>query len=152
MKAGYQVTIDVTKSPDEVFRCITQDVSKWWGGDDLEGSSTKLNDEFTIHHPGSHFSRQKVVEFVPSKKLAWHITEGTLHWLTKDQHEWTNTKLIFDIVNNENSTRLNFTHIGLVPELECYERVSEGWRIVITDWLFNFISNGTPRFDNCENT
>jgi hypothetical protein len=47
---------------------ITNDVSKWWGGKDLEGESIKLNDEFIINHPGAHYSKQKLVEVVAGKK------------------------------------------------------------------------------------
>jgi len=65
MDKSYTASIEVAKSPSEVFRCITIDVAKWWGGKDLTGHSAKLNDEFVIHHPGSHYSKQRVVEFVP---------------------------------------------------------------------------------------
>jgi hypothetical protein len=143
---SYRTAIEVTKSPGEVFERITKDVSKWWGGEDLSGLSTKLNDEFIILHPGSHYSVQKVVEFVPGKKLTWHITEGTLHWLKKDQHEWTNTKLIFELIPTATGTLLQFTHEGLVPEKECYERVSQGWDTVIKEWLFEFINVGRAHF------
>ena len=43
---SFTATIEVTKSPQEVFNHITNDVSKWWGGKDMEGGSKKLNDEF----------------------------------------------------------------------------------------------------------
>jgi hypothetical protein len=143
---SYTTSIEVTRTPDHVFNCITAGVKKWWGGEDLEGGSAKLNDEFIIHHPGAHYSKQKVVEFVPGKKLVWLVTDGTLHWLKVNQHEWTGTKLIFEIIPSGTGARLQFAHDGLVPELECYERVSQGWDTVIKEWLFEFINTGTPHF------
>lgn len=145
---SYRTFIEVSKSPAEVFSRITQDIAKWWGGEDLSGSGTKLNDEFIIHHPGAHYSKQKVVVFVPGEKLVLHITEGTLHWLKKDQHEWTGTKLIFEIVPSGDKTRLLFRHEGLLPDKECYQRVSQGWDTVIKEWLFQYIETGTPHFFN----
>ena len=64
----FTATIEVSKSPQSVFISITNDVSKWWGGKDLEGESIKLNDEFIINHPGAHYSKQKLVEVVAGKK------------------------------------------------------------------------------------
>jgi len=135
-------TIEVTKSPQEVFKIITSDVSKWWGGKDLSGSSTKLNDEFVVHHPGAHYSKQKLIEVIPDKKIVWLVTEGTLHWLKNDKQEWTNTKMIFEISTNNGKTILHFTHYGLVPSKECYSACKQGWMMVITDWLFHYITEG----------
>jgi len=137
---SFTATIEVAKSPQHVFNCI-KEVSKWWSKD-FEGSGKQLNDEFIIHHPGAHFSKQKLVEVVPDKKIVWLVTDSTLYWLQKDKHEWTNTKMIFDISTNGDKTVLRFTHEGLVPEKECYARCEQGWTMVIKDWLFNFITNG----------
>jgi len=138
---GYTATIQVTQSPEVVFNCL-KDVSKWWGGKDFEGKSAILNDEFVICHTDAHYSKQKVVEFVPYKKVTWLVTESKLDWLEKDKGEWTNTKMAFEITAKGNKTILSFTHEGLVPEKECYARCEQGWNMVIKDWLFNYISEG----------
>ena len=117
---SFTAIIEVIKSPQSVFNTITQDVAKWWGGKDLKGNSIKLNDEFIINHPGAHYSKQKLVEVIPGKKIVWLVTESTLYWLKKDQHEWANTKMIFEISIKGDKTVLHFTHEGLVPEKECY--------------------------------
>jgi uncharacterized protein YndB with AHSA1/START domain len=80
---NFTATIEVAKSPEEVFTCLTHDVAKWWGGKDFEGSSEKLNDEFVIHHPHAHYSKQKLIEIIPSKRIVWLVTESTLLWLQK---------------------------------------------------------------------
>ncbi|MGN6605357.1 MAG: SRPBCC family protein [Ginsengibacter sp.] len=139
---SFTATIEVRQSPHEVFRIITSDVSKWWGGKDLSGSSIKLNDEFVVHHHGAHYSKQKLIELVPEKRIVWLVTESTLYWLKNDTQEWTNTKMIFEISINDDETILHFTHEGLVPEKECYEACRQGWTMVITDWLFNYIAKG----------
>jgi uncharacterized protein YndB with AHSA1/START domain len=143
----YTATIEVAKPPSVVFRCITDDVARWWGGRDLEGKSRQLNDEFTIHHPGAHFSKQIVVEFIPNKKVVWLVRESTLNWLKGDPHEWTNTKMRFELTGRDGLTVLHFTHQGLTPDKESYERCSqEGWDVVIKDWLFHFITDGKAHF------
>jgi hypothetical protein len=141
---SFTATIEVSKSPAEVFKSIT-DVSKWWGGKDFEGSSTKLNDEFVVHHPGAHYSKQKLIEVIPDKKIVWLVTNSTLNWLKKDVHEWENTKMIFEISAKGGKTVLHFTHEGLVPGKECHEKCEQGWTMVIKDWLFNYIMTGEQK-------
>ncbi len=140
-KTDFTVAIELEKSSRGVFKTITNDVAKWWGGNDFEGSSTKLNDEFVIEHPGAHYSKQRLIEVVPDKKVVWLVTESHLNWL-ENKEEWTNTKMIFEITFQGDITVLKFTHEGLVPELECYERCAQGWGMVIKEWLYNFVTNG----------
>jgi hypothetical protein len=137
---SYTATIEVAKSPEDVFNDI-KCVSKWWSKD-FEGSSAKLNDEFVIYHPDSHYSKQKLVEVIPGKKVVWLVTESNLYWLEKDKHEWTNTKMVFEITTKGDKTMLHFVHEGLVPEKECYAMCEQGWNIVIKERLFNFIMYG----------
>ncbi len=137
---NYTAIIEVAKSPEYVFNCIT-DVSKWWSKD-FEGSSAELNDEFVINHPDKHYSKQKLVEVIPNKKIVWLVTDSKLSWLEKDKQEWTNTKMIFEISTRGDKTVLHFTHEGLVTQKECYVNCERGWNMVIKDWLFNFITIG----------
>src|SRR5580693_3913194 len=105
----YTVTIEVAKSPDNVFNHLT-DVSKWWGFKDYYGNCTKLNDKFTIRHEEVHYSKQKLIEVIPDKKIVCLVTDSKLNWLEKDKHEWTNTKMIFEITPKGDKTLLRFTH------------------------------------------
>lgn len=136
------VAIDIPKPAGEIFKIITADVSKWWGGKDLTGSTTKLNDEFVIHHPGAHYSKQKLIEIIPEKRLVWLVTESNLCWLQNNKAEWTGTKMIFELSNQNNSTLINFTHCGLVPAMESFKKVQQGWDTVIKDYLYNYIMEG----------
>jgi hypothetical protein len=137
---NYMATIEVSKSPKDVFKHIL-DVSKWWTKD-FEGQSTKLNDEFIINHGHPHYSKHKLIEVIPDKKVVWFVSDSKLNWIERDKYEWTGTKMIFELTPKGDKTVLNFTHQGLVPEKECYERCAQGWNMVIKEWLFNFINDG----------
>jgi hypothetical protein len=89
-----------------------------------------------------HYSKQKVVEFIPNKKIVWLVTESKLDWLEKDKAEWTGTKMIFELTPKGDKTIIHFTHEGLMPEKECYDKVMQAWNMVIKEWLFNFITIG----------
>ena len=139
---NFTATIEVAASPTAVFNAIKQ-VPKWWTRD-YEGESSTLNDEFVVDHPGQHYSRQKLIEVTPSRKIVWLVTESHLDWIKNDKKEWTNTKMIFDIATNADKTVLTFTHEGLVPEKECFSLCQQGWNIIIKNWLFHFITTGQP--------
>jgi len=139
---SFTTTIEVAKPALVVFNAI-KEVRKWWYNEDFDGNSLKLNDEFIINHPGQHYSKQKLIEVVPNEKIVWLVTDSTLDWLQRDKHEWTNTKMIFEIIAKGDKTLLQFTHEGLVPSKECYAMCRQGWSMIISEWLFHFITVGT---------
>lgn len=133
------VTILVDTSPKEVFNAVNN-VRGWWQGE-IIGSTDKLNDEFSYQMETFHFSRQRVVEHIPNKKIVWLVTESELSFL-KDKSEWTGTKIIFEISETNNQTQLHFTHQGLNPESECYGACSKGWGDLIQKSLVSLITTG----------
>jgi hypothetical protein len=135
----YHTSIAVDATAHEAFKSINS-VSKWWT-ENLEGSSQKLGDEFTVRFGDVHFSKQKLVEVIPDKKAVWLVTDSKLNFL-KNKHEWTNTKIIFEIAENNGKTQINFTHVGLVPEVECYNSCTNAWGQYIKGSLFKLLTEG----------
>lgn len=129
----------VDETPHAVFNAVNN-VSSWWQGE-IEGSSTKLNDEFTYRMGEFHFSRQKLVEIIADKKVVWLVTESQLNFV-KDKSEWTGTKISFEIREQDNKTQLRFTHVGLVPKFECYGGCSNAWEQLVQQSLFSLITTG----------
>lgn len=77
-----------------------------------------MGDEFSFSAGGGvHFSKQKLTELIPDKRIVWQVTESNLSFL-EDSKEWENTNLVFDILEKENETHLTFTLEGLVPKLD----------------------------------
>lgn len=138
-KQDYNASITVNATVHEAFECINS-VTKWWT-ENLEGSSQKLNDEFTVHFDDIHVSKQKLVEVIPDKKVVWLVTDSKLNFV-EDKHEWTNTKISFEISNQDNKTQINFTHFGLVPNVQCYEGCVKGWDYFIKGSLFKLLTEG----------
>jgi len=138
-KQNYTATIKVNATSREVFDCINS-VTDWWT-ENLEGLSQKLNDEFSVRFGDIHYSKQKLVEVMPNKKVVWLVTDSRLNWLTNKQ-EWTDTKISFEIISKGSYTQLIFTHIGLVPGLECFIDCSSGWNQFIKDSLFKLLTEG----------
>lgn len=133
------ISIEVSVSAQEAFTGINQ-VTAWWT-ENLEGNAQKLHDEFTVRFDEVHVSTQKIVESIPAKRITWLVTESKLNFV-KDQSEWTNTKIVFDIFENDGKTHVTFTHIGLVPAVECYTACTNAWDIYIKGSLFNLLTKG----------
>jgi ketosteroid isomerase-like protein len=137
--ADFNTTILVDRSPEEVFNAIN-DVRGWWSGE-IEGSSRELNDEFTYRYQDMHYSKQKLVEMIPGKKVVWLVTDSKLTFVTKE-NEWTNTRISFDISQQGEKTQIRFTHQGLTPAAECFDDCSNGWTHYLQHSLRKMIMNG----------
>lgn len=139
LTANFTTTFFVNQSPKEVFDAVNN-VRGWWQGE-VNGSTDKLNDEFTYQMGDIHFSKQKLVEVIPGEKVVWLVTDSKLNFI-KDKSEWTGTKIVFEISEINNKTQLRFTHLGLVPKFECYGDCSNAWEQLIQQSLFSLITTG----------
>ena len=137
--SNFTTTILVEQTPKEVFNAINN-VSGWWQGE-IEGSTNKLSDEFTYRMEDIHFSKQKLVELIPNEKVVWLVTDSKLNF-TKNQSEWTGTKIIFEIAEINNKTQIRFTHLGLVPQIECFGDCSNAWSQLVQESLRSLITTG----------
>ena len=142
-KQDYSASILVRATANKAVQSINN-VAAWWT-ENIEGSSEKLNDVFTIHF-GEAFVTMKIVESVPDKKVVWNVTDCHLHWLA-DKKEWKNTQIVFEISAEGDSTRIQFTHVGLAPEVECYDDCVKGWDQYFKGSLAKLIneSKGLPQ-------
>jgi hypothetical protein len=148
MSKDFHTSIAVNATPHEAFNCVN-DVTQWWT-ENLEGSSQKLNDEFSVRFGDVHYSRQKLVEVIPDKKVVWLVTDSKLNFI-KDKQEWTNTKIVFEIIDQNNQTQIHFTQVGLVPGVECFGACSNAWTEYIQGSLFNLITTGKGQPTKKEN-
>ena len=138
----FTTTILVDQQPAAVYNTIL-DVRSWWSGlygETFEGSSEKQGDEFSfLAGGGMHYTKQKLVELVPNEKLVWLVTEANLSFVEKND-EWKGTKLMFEISPERDKTRVVFTHIGLVPEFQCYNSCAPAWTQYVQEKLLAAIA------------
>jgi len=139
----YTAAIAVSKTPNEVLNAIGN-VPGWWGVT-FSGHSEKQNDKFVIKMGGDSFFDFTVAELIPGKKVTWLVTDCNMPWYS-DKKEWADTKLIFDLAENNGETNLTFTHQGLTPEVECYNDCAPGWTHWIKTSLFSYLTTGEGVF------
>lgn len=137
---NFTVTLSVAEPPMAVFEAIN-DVRSWWQGT-IEGSATNINDIFHYRMKDLHFSTQKVTELIPGRKVVWEVTDSNLSsFPAKD--EWTGTRVVFAIAEQDGKTQVCFTHEGLVPAFACYGDCSWAWGQLVGTSLLSRITTGT---------
>jgi hypothetical protein len=142
----FTTTIVVDQTPKEAFTAINN-VRGWWS-EEIEGSTDKLHDEFNYHFEDIHRCHLKLIEVIPDKKVVWLVMDnyfkpgifGSKEGSAKDKIEWTDTKISFEIAEKDNKTQIRFTHLGLVPEYECFDACSSGWTHYIGQSLLSLIT------------
>lgn len=136
---NFTTSLLVDQTPEEVYNAINN-VSGWWS-EEIEGGTTKLNDEFTYHFKDVHNCKMRLIEVIPDKKVVWQVMDNHFDF-TKDKSEWINNKIVFEITKKDNKTQLQFTQLGLVPEYECYDICRDAWTHYIQDSLRGLITTG----------
>jgi hypothetical protein len=138
-EGGFTTTIEVGQTPKEVFNAINN-VTGWWT-ENLEGNWKKLNDEFTARF-GETFITMRVTEMKPDTKVIWLVTDCYKDWVKGNKKEWNGTKISFEISKRGKKTQLQFAHLGLVPQFECYGGCANAWTEYVESSLKGLITTG----------
>lgn len=136
---NYTTTIVVDQTPQAAFAAINN-VRGWWSGE-IAGDTDKLGAEFTYRVPDVHYCKMKIAEFIPGKKVVWHVLDSDISY-TQAKIEWTGTKITFEISPKAGKAEIRFTHVGLVPADECYSSCSDAWGSLIHGNLRRLIATG----------
>jgi hypothetical protein len=135
----FTTTFSVDQTPEEVFEAVLN-VRGWWSGE-IEGPTDELGGEFTYRYQDIHYSKQRVTELVPGKRVVWLVLDSYLEFI-EDKREWNGSRVIFDIARKGDKTEVRFTHAGLVPAHECYGACSSAWSSYIRGSLRSLIATG----------
>lgn len=136
---NYSTTFMVDQTPAEVFAAINN-VRGWWS-EEIKGPTNEPGEAFVYHNKDIHYCKIKVTEMIPAQKVAWLVLDNSFNFI-KDQTEWKNTKITFEITEKDNKTEVRFTHLGLVPEYECFDVCSNAWGFYIRNSLRSLITKG----------
>jgi Activator of Hsp90 ATPase homolog 1-like protein len=119
----YHYEFTAAVSADEAYDAIN-DVKAWWARC-FEGHAQAVHDTFAMPF-GKTWLQFVVIELQPGRKVVWLVTDCNIEFV-QDKKEWKGTQVIFDIIPSSDGVRVAMTHIGLLPELECYDNCEKGW-------------------------
>ena len=132
-------TILVDATPQQAFDAINRPRA-WWGKE-IEGDTDRLGAEWTYRYKDMHFSTHCTTEFVWGKRVVWDVLQLEMSFL-KDKSEWKGTRLVFDISLKGDKTEVRFTHVGLVPQVECFDVCTDAGSGLIQESLKRLIDSG----------
>lgn len=136
---NYTTSFSVEQCPEAVFAAINN--ARGWWSESIEGRTDQLGSVFNYRFQDLHRCTIEVRELVPGHRVAWHVVQNRFTFV-EDEAEWTGTDIVFDIAGSGDTTEVKFTHVGLVPEYECYDACSDGWRTYINGSLRDLIVSG----------
>jgi hypothetical protein len=145
----FTTSFSVEHTPEEVFAAVNN-VRGWWS-EEIEGSTDQPGAEFTYRYQDVHRCRIRITEFVPGEKVVWRVLDNYFDF-TQDKSEWKDTEVRFEISRKAGKTELRFSHVGLVPEYECYDVCSNAWGFFVNGSLKSLITTGTGKPNSKEQT
>ncbi len=138
--SDFTVAVQLDADDARAFAAIS-DPRSWWSRD-IAGDTDHLGAEFEFEVDGIHYSRQRISAFVPDELVVWDVTEARLTFIA-DETEWVGTSIRFDIRPLAGGrSEVRFTHVGLRPDVECYDACSTAWRSYITGSLRRLAEEG----------
>ncbi|WP_300671989.1 SRPBCC family protein [Soonwooa sp.] len=136
---NFTATIIVEQSPEIVFSAINN-VRGWWSKN-IDGSTEQLNSEF-VYRDKYLTAKIRITQITP-QKIAWKVLEShNTFFGDKYEKEWDGTQMIFEITEKGGKTEITFTHLGLIPQFECFNVCSNSWNFFITESLKSLIETG----------
>lgn len=139
VNATHTVTLELPLSAGNAFHHLL-DLSKWWP-EDYVGEKVELGTGFILKVGDGHFSKNKVIEFIPDKRLVWLTTESRRK---ADGYDWSGTHFIFELTPKGNHTLLSFTYEGVVLRDEC-ERLIQVCDLCIKEMFYNYAVKGIAK-------
>ncbi len=137
--ANFTLTIRVPQAPEAAYAAII-DPRGWWS-EDIVGDTDREGATFDYHHGDVHRCTMRVEELVAGKRIAWLVASNYFSF-TRDETEWTGTRIVFDIAIQGDETVIRFTHVGLTAADECYDACSQGWGLYVGQSLRMLITQG----------
>lgn len=140
---NYKYDILLTAPVSTVYGALTtqRGIRGWWTASSDAG--TAVGEQITIRF-GTTFKVMRIEKLRPDAEVRWHVIDAQLDvpGLTRTK-EWVGTTITFQLESLSASvTRLSMEHIGLTPQVECYELCSQGW-IQFLGSLKRYVETGT---------
>ena len=140
----FKKLIILQATEQSIYEALTSSIPKWWT-EVFEGTSNVQGETFTIRFGANVFKTLKVEELIPNTKVVWKVTNSLIDIPElKNKKEWINTKIVWEISTQNGNTELSLTHLGLTPQIECYDICESGWQN-FTDSLTTFIMTGNGK-------
>jgi len=136
---NYECSILADTTLTDAFESIANGVNEWWAKN-FEGSSGAEGDEFIVRF-GTTWVKFKISAYIPTQKIEWLVVDCFLPFINH-KTEWTGTRIVFEFEQKGKQVQIKMTHVGLVPEAECYNMCKAGWDGHLKTSLYSLLTKG----------
>jgi uncharacterized protein YndB with AHSA1/START domain len=125
---NYQSELSLSASMSAVYEALTtpNGIRNWWTTSCEVGTS--VGEMITIRF-GQTYKVMRIEDLIPETEVCWRVIDAHLSvpGLARTS-EWIGTTIIFHLSSTTTSTTLlHMKHLGLTPQVECYDICSQGW-------------------------
>ncbi|MEM1076808.1 MAG: SRPBCC domain-containing protein [Pseudomonadota bacterium] len=141
---SYTKFIDVQASPTAAFDAVTKSVAHWWTRPDQPLAKIGDRAKFTFP-PGVSYWTFELTSTEEPAHVEWtcvdalHIHDGQPKEI---ETEWLNTKVLWQITEQDGGSRIEMLHQGLTPDLLCYVVCEAGWDMFFLGSLKQYLDTG----------
>ena len=147
---SYSTELIIKASRSKVFSALTTEegLRSWWTNTCKVDSTVGKESRFEFVFDDGITYNVMLNEIVnPNEKLVWKCIEQYHPTKPdgkkfKNPNEWVDSRIIFILSEESGNTKLNFTHEGLTPKLECYDVCNDGWNHFLHDSLKPYLEEG----------
>lgn len=137
----YHNSISLNTTATTLYNALSLEIPLWWSAQ-YEGKAQHAGDVFTVRF-GDLVHKTIVVSAVSlNSSVTWQVKDSLIAIPDLlNQTEWIGTTIQWNIRSTDSGVILNLTHIGLHPDVECYDICSTGWQ-QFTNSLKRFVETG----------
>lgn len=124
---NYNTELLIQAPPRRLYQAlITQEgLQGWWTESCTIGDGVGARSTFYF---GETWKIMRTAGLKPDAEVRWTCTDSHIAVPgLKRTDEWIGTDIVFRIVPRGEQTLLQFEHIGLTPQIECYALCTSGW-------------------------
>jgi len=120
---SYTKTLTLAAACEEVFAALTDpdQITVWWSATSTTGSGQAGGELCITFGTEEQPTVMRLLAAHSPHVVEWEVTASPL------VPDWEGTQPTFTMAPAGNGCRLNFTHHGLVPALECFELCNVDW-------------------------
>jgi uncharacterized protein YndB with AHSA1/START domain len=116
----FTASVTTDAAPETVFDALTTPAAfaHWW----VPASGGGMPGEELVIHFGETRAIFRVKEAMPASRVCWEVLTCEI------EHDWDGTEISFTLAPiPDGGTRIDFRHLGLTPQLGCFEMCQSGW-------------------------
>jgi len=124
----YRKQLLISAPPAAVYRAIaTQEGLRSWWCDSCETDGA-VGGQATFRF-GRNRKVMRIASLNPNREVRWHCVQANIEAAgVTHKEEWVGTEMVFKLTpQGPSNTVLDFEHIGLTPDLQCYQICNGGW-------------------------